>query len=266
MRGPRSPRPAARTNGGRPVRPACACSRKPGWCDAREPFCEPVVNLSPHLSRHHRFERRGRQLQCQIAAARVAAVDDGASQIAGNFPQRPHRPPQRRPCRRRVPRRRVPRRRVPRRRVPGVGARRGIARTAADQESRHLLDGLLRRRQPNSDQRTSRERIQSFQRQRQVAAALVPAMAWTSSTMTVRQVLSMSRPDCEPSKIYSDSGVVTTMCGGLAAHAGAFGLGRIARAHHRTNFHVGKLQRGEFLAYARERRLQIALNVVRQGP
>ena len=25
----------------------------------------------------------------------------------------------------------------------------------------------------------------------------------------------MSRPDCEPSKMYSDSGVVTTMCGAL---------------------------------------------------
>jgi len=33
--------------------------------------------------------------------------------------------------------------------------------------------------------------------------------------ITVRQVESMSRPDCEPSRMYKDSGVVTTICGGL---------------------------------------------------
>jgi hypothetical protein len=32
--------------------------------------------------------------------------------------------------------------------------------------------------------------------------------------MTVRVVDSMRRPDSEPSRMYSDSGVVTTMCGG----------------------------------------------------
>ena len=32
--------------------------------------------------------------------------------------------------------------------------------------------------------------------------------------MTVRTVDSILRPDCEPSSTYSDSGVVTMMCGG----------------------------------------------------
>ena len=32
--------------------------------------------------------------------------------------------------------------------------------------------------------------------------------------MTVRVVASIARPDSEPSSTYSDSGVVTTMCGG----------------------------------------------------
>ena len=43
---------------------------------------------------------------------------------------------------------------------------------------------------------------------------LLPASAWISSTITVRVVDSIARPDSEPSSTYSDSGVVTTMCGG----------------------------------------------------
>ena len=43
---------------------------------------------------------------------------------------------------------------------------------------------------------------------------LFGASACASSTMTVRTVDSMRRPDSEPSRMYSDSGVVTTMCGG----------------------------------------------------
>ena len=43
---------------------------------------------------------------------------------------------------------------------------------------------------------------------------LLPASAWISSTMTVRTEHSMSRPDCEVSRMNSDSGVVTSTCGG----------------------------------------------------
>uniref|UniRef100_A0A0S6YY90 Response regulator n=1 Tax=Mizugakiibacter sediminis TaxID=1475481 RepID=A0A0S6YY90_9GAMM len=43
---------------------------------------------------------------------------------------------------------------------------------------------------------------------------LLPARAWISSTITVRVPASMRRPDSEPSSTYSDSGVVTRMCGG----------------------------------------------------
>src|SRR5438045_8087660 len=38
---------------------------------------------------------------------------------------------------------------------------------------------------------------------------LFDASAWISSTMTVRVVASIVRPDSEPSSTYSDSGVVT---------------------------------------------------------
>ncbi|MCW0424320.1 hypothetical protein NB713_002263 [Xanthomonas sacchari] len=43
---------------------------------------------------------------------------------------------------------------------------------------------------------------------------LFAASAWISSTITVRTWRSVSRPDTEPSSTYSDSGVVTSTCGG----------------------------------------------------
>ncbi|KGX79617.1 response regulator [Burkholderia pseudomallei MSHR435] len=39
------------------------------------------------------------------------------------------------------------------------------------------------------------------------------ASAWISSTITVRVLASMRRPDSDDSSTYSDSGVVTRMCG-----------------------------------------------------
>ena len=47
------------------------------------------------------------------------------------------------------------------------------------------------------------------------APRLLPATAWISSTITVRTVLSICRPDADVSRMYSDSGVVTSMCGGV---------------------------------------------------
>ena len=41
-------------------------------------FGQPIVDLRPHLSRHHGLERRRRKFQGQIPAPRVAGVDDGA--------------------------------------------------------------------------------------------------------------------------------------------------------------------------------------------
>ena len=45
------------------------------------------------------------------------------------------------------------------------------------------------------------------------APRLFGASAWISSTITVRVVASILRPDRLVSRMYSDSGVVTTMCG-----------------------------------------------------
>ncbi len=46
------------------------------------------------------------------------------------------------------------------------------------------------------------------------APRLFGAIAWISSTITVRVVASILRPDALVNRMYSDSGVVTTICGG----------------------------------------------------
>ena len=43
--------------------------------------------------------------------------------------------------------------------------------------------------------------------------------AWISSTITVRTPASIARPESEPSSTYSDSGVVTRICGGRLRNA-----------------------------------------------
>jgi len=53
------------------------------------------------------------------------------------------------------------------------GAAVGVSPAGADQELRHLFDGLLRRRQSDPGHRPPRERTQAFQRQRQMGAPLV---------------------------------------------------------------------------------------------
>ena len=44
---------------------------------------------------------------------------------------------------------------------------------------------------------------------------LLPATACSSSTITLLTDFSIARPDSELSRMYSDSGVVTRMCGGV---------------------------------------------------
>ncbi len=88
---------------------------------------EPVVDLRPDLARHHRFQRRRRQLQREIPAPRVPGVDDGA-----------------------------------RRSADGAGGAHGGPRTG--QEARDLLDGLLRRRQSDPHQRPRDDRLQPLER------------------------------------------------------------------------------------------------------
>ncbi len=51
----------------------------------------------------------------------------------------------------------------------------------------------------------------------------------------------------------------------LAPHPGALRLRSVAGAHHCTNGHLGQIQHRQFFANAFERRLEIALDVIRQS-
>ena len=71
----------------------------------------------------------------------------------------------------------------------------------ADQEARDLLDRLLRGREADAQQTVAAERGKALEREREMAAALVRRDAWISSTITVRVVASILRPDSEPSRM-----------------------------------------------------------------
>ena len=99
-----------------------------------------------------------------------------------------------------------------------------------------------------------------------MAAALVARRsAWISSTITVRTVRSISRLRSEVRIRYSDSGVVTRMCGGVLQHRRALGGVRVAGPEQHANIHVGELSRRELLADPLQRLGQILLDVGRQG-
>ena len=57
---------------------AAGVDKNDGGAMLENQFGQPIIDLRPHLARHHRLERRGRKLQSKIAAARMAAVDDRA--------------------------------------------------------------------------------------------------------------------------------------------------------------------------------------------
>ena len=75
-------------------------------------------------------------------------------------------------------------------------ARRRRAGCRADQKARHLLDRLLRRRQPDARELADRTSASSRSSvSARCAPRLLPAMAWISSTITVRVLASICRPD-----------------------------------------------------------------------
>ena len=93
-------------------------------------------------------------------------------------------------------------------------------RGGADEEAGDLLDRLLRRRQADAQQRRARPPAAAARGvSARCAPRRVPITAWISSTMTVRTVRSISRLRSAVSSRYSDSGVVTRMCGGVRSIA-----------------------------------------------
>ena len=148
----------------------------------------------------------------------------------------------------------------------------GAVRRAVGWRPRPCRQGSARLRRWASASRTGR-------RASGVARTVLPAVpatatggcracsttiAWISSTITVRVDASIARPESEPSSTYSDSGVVTRMCGGVLRSARALGLRRVAGAHRGADLDIGQALPREFGADAFQRRLQVDVDVVGQ--
>ena len=91
---------------------------------------------------------------------------------------------------------------------------------------------------------------------------LSSAMAWISSTITVETFRNICRDFSAVSRMKSDSGVVTRMCGGFLQHLCAFEHRRVAGSDRRSDGH----QRNAFSLRQsgdlRQRQFQISMHVV----
>ena len=174
-----------------------------------------VVDLLPRVARHHRLERRRRQLEREVAVLDVPGVDDRAGRTAG-------------------------------------------------QEAPDLLDRLLRGREPDAHQPRSGQRRESLERQREMRAALV-----RRERVDLVDDDRPRRPEHLAAGLAGEQDVERLGRGDddvrrALAHARALGLWRVAGAHQRTDVDVGQGERLELGADAGDRRLQVALDVVRQ--
>ena len=134
----------------------------------------------------------------------------------------------------------------------------------ADQEACRFCDRVLGGRQADPRQVSARECLQPLQRQRQMRAALVAGNRVN--------FIDDHRPaggEHGPARLRSQQNVQRLRgrhddVRRFAPHSGALRLRGIAAAHSRADGDVGQVQGRQFFANARERRLEIALYVVRQ--
>ncbi len=135
----------------------------------------------------------------------------------------------------------------------------------ADQEPRHFVDRLLRRRQAGARDACAGDRLQPFQAQREMAAAFAG-----------RERMDLVDDHAAHRRQHLAAG------DGAEQHVERFGrrhedvrrqaqrllalLGRcVAGAHGRPDFHVRQTERGQLRADAGERRFEVEPDVVRQG-
>jgi hypothetical protein len=191
------------------------------------------VHLRPLLARHHGFQRRGRQLERQVALLGVADVDDGA-----------------------------------------VGRAVRVQRAGADQEARHLVDGLLRGREADAYRPRpcaalclgvrQAQRLQPLQRQRQVAAALARGngvdLVDDHAAHRREHLAARGRAQQHIERLRRGHQNVRRPAQALLALA----LRRVAGAHGGADVDVGQAQCRQLGADARERRVEVQADVVRQ--
>ena len=137
-------------------------------------------------------------------------------------------------------------------------------RVRAGQEPSNFLDRLLRGRQTYPGQCAPGQGLQALQRQRQMRAALV-----AGDGVNFIDDHGTAGREHVAAGLRAQQDVQGFRCGHHdvrrpTPHAGAFRLRRVAGAHHRTNLDVGQTQGHQLFANAVQRRLEIALDVVRQ--
>ena len=96
------------------------------------------------------------------------------------------------------------------------------------------------------------------------APRLFGATAWISSTMTDRAVASIARPDSRAKQNVERFRRRHQDVRRAAAHPLALGGGRVARSDPGADFDIGKPAPAELLSDAGQRRLEVAMDVVRQ--
>jgi hypothetical protein len=130
--------------------------------------------------------------------------------------------------------------------------------------ARNLLDRLLRRRKADAHRRRRRERREALERQREMASALVGGERMDlvdDHRPRGREHLAAGlRTQEHVQRLRSGDDDLRRP----AAHAGALALRRVAGSDQGSDLDVGVTERQELGADARERRFQVALNVVGQ--
>ncbi len=194
---------------------------------------EPLVDLSPDLARHHRFQRRFRHFDGQIAPAHVAGVDDDAGRGA---------------CATRI----------------SVVFEQILRRAAAEphQKTRHLLDRPLGRRQADAGEAIPGDVLQALERQREVRSALVGRERMNLVDDDRARAGQRLAPGLAGQKNVERFWRGHQDVRGLAPHPVTVGLRRVPGAHQRTDLDLGEPETGELLTDAGQRLLKVLVDVV----
>ncbi len=142
--------------------------------------------------------------------------------------------------------------------------RRSAARIGAREKAGDRVDRILRRGKPDPLQSAARERRQPFERQREMGAALVRRdrvdLVEDQCARRLQRVAAGFGAEQHIERLGRGDEDVR----GLAPHPGALGRAGVAGAHKRADGDVRSAHPFELAPDALERRLEIAMDVVRQ--
>ena len=147
--------------------------------------------------------------------------------------------------------------------MAGVDDRAGVV-GHAEQEAGDQLDRLLRRRQPDALQAAAAQRGQAFERERQMRAALV-----RRQRVDLVDDHRARGGEHRAARLGTEQDVERFRRGDddvrrAPAHAVALGCRRVAGAHQGADLDLGQALRAQRVGDAGQRRLEVALDVVRQ--